>query len=474
MVFLSLVVATILVDVVLSDPLHIPIVKRTKVKTVESYANAAEKLRYKYGFKSNSSRKRGNTSPVAITDEQNDSSYSGVVGIGTPAQIFSVVLDTGSSDLWVGSTSCLTCSVNAPAFDPSQSSTLKLASGGSSQVHIIYGSGTVQGGLATDTVSLGGFSVAPQTFLVVDETSANLFTDGVSGIMGLGFESLAATKALPFWESLANNNQFSSPEMSFYLARLVDQAQTEEAPGGVLILGGTNSSLYQGQIDFVNMPDGVSPSYWWQQVNKVTVQGNTVGISTGTTSYAAIDTGTTLVGGPSTDVKSIWAEITGSQALSPTGQYAGMYSYPCSIDVQVTISFGSNSWPINTADMNLGELGNGQCLGGIFDLTAGSDAGTGQGNPGWVVGDTFLKNVYSVFRSNPPSVGFAQLADGLSASSGTSGSNPAQITQTSDPLPSVSGSSGSNASSAPPTVNAMSSLYLTLFATLVLALSLLR
>jgi cathepsin D len=40
--------------------------------------------------------------------------------------------------------------------------------------------------------------------------------------------------------------------------------------------------------------------------------------------------------------------------------------------------------------MNLGSIGGGQCLGGIFDLGLGSQIGSGGGNPSWVVGDTFL------------------------------------------------------------------------------------
>ena len=41
--------------------------------------------------------------------------------------------------------------------------------------------------------------------------------------------------------------------------------------------------------------------------------------------------------------------------------------------------------------MNLGEVGiRSMCLGGIFDLDAGSNVGPGDGNPSWVVGDTFL------------------------------------------------------------------------------------
>ena len=69
--------------------------------------------------------------------------------------------------------------------------------------------------------------------------------------------------------------------------------------------------------------------------------------------------------------------------------------------------------------MNHGPVstGSSDCVGAIFDLTAGTSITVGSGNPGWVVGDTFLKNVYTVFRAVPQSVGFAA----LSATAGRSG-----------------------------------------------------
>ena len=70
--------------------------------------------------------------------------------------------------------------------------------------------------------------------------------------------------------------------------------------------------------------------------------------------------------------------------------------------------------------MNLGRVSTGAaiCAGGIFDLNAGSSIGQGGGNPDWVVGGTFLKNVYSVFRSQPAAIGFAELSDTAGGSSG--------------------------------------------------------
>ena len=69
--------------------------------------------------------------------------------------------------------------------------------------------------------------------------------------------------------------------------------------------------------------------------------------------------------------------------------------------------------------MNLGAVGISStgvqmCVGGIFDV--GSTVGTGSKVPSWIVGDTFLKNVYSVYRANPPSVGFATLASEFNTS----------------------------------------------------------
>jgi len=68
----------------------------------------------------------------------------------------------------------------------------------------------------------------------------------------------------------------------------------------------------------------------------------------------------------------------------------------CSTDVTVTMGFGgTKTWPISPADFNLGSVDQrGQmCLGGIFDLDAGTNGALGSGGPGWVVGDVFLVRI---------------------------------------------------------------------------------
>jgi cathepsin D len=107
-----------------------------------------------------------------------------------------------------------------------------------------------------------------------------------------------------------------------------------------LYSGFANSSLYTGDIEYINMP--VQGSYWILPVTcmsrppffffasiklflAINVQGNSINLPSGKSSYAAIDTGTTLVGGPSKYISEIFAQIPGS---SPgTGDFENYYTY---------------------------------------------------------------------------------------------------------------------------------------------------
>jgi len=238
--------------------------------------------------------------------------------------------------------------------------------------------------------------------------------------MGLAFQGIASTKAVPFWQALISNNLLTTPEFSFFITRPVeDLSVTQEEPGGVFTLGGTNSTLYQGSIDFQTFTSVGNGSYWLQTVAGVTMNGKTVNI--GSAKLAAIDTGTTFIAAPSAAVTAIWSAVPDAKPLS--GEWAGFWSFPCTSEFTFAISFGGPSWSISTWDMNLGTIvtGGSECVGAIFSLSQGPNLGS-QGTVSWIIGDTFLKNVYSVFRaSNPPAVGFAQLAQGSGGYTGTPG-----------------------------------------------------
>ncbi|KAF8813965.1 acid protease [Phlegmacium glaucopus] len=415
----------------LAQTLHIPILRRTRTVngTSDRRCVEADRLRTKYhyiqpAFAPHSNR-RASVAGIPLIDQDGDASYVTTMTIGTPPQTFSVVLDTGSSDLWLPGQNCRTCPSGSPIFDTSTSSTFKSVSVTSTaadpEISILYGSGAVRGVLGSDTVTMGGFTVSAQTFLSVDAMTTGLVDAPVSGLMGLAFQSLASTGALPFWQALINNNLLSAPEMAFWLTRDSTGAQNLE-PGGVLTLGGTNSTLFTGEIEFNNMPAG-EPTFWLLTLNGLTANGKSVPVSGGDNAVSAIDTGTTLIGGPTADVAALYSAIPGS---APSTANPGFFTFPCSTQVSVSMSFGGKLWPINPIDMNTGPdtRGSTQCAGAIFDLSQGISIPPGSGNPGWVVGDTFLKNVYSVYRATPGSVGFAQLS-AVAGGSGAGASVPA-------------------------------------------------
>lgn len=385
-----------------SRGLHVPILRRASSPRNDTEWGVWAKqqkqfLEAKYRGPSNAKRSSGTN---LLVNQNLDSSYYGSIALGTPPVAYNVILDTGSADLWVADSSCSQNCQGIQTFNTSSSSTYTNLTEAFS---IKYGSGSASGALATDVVQMAGFQVNEQVFATCDVVSANLLGAPVSGLMGLGWQALSASGSVPFWQSLYQANALDEPLMAFYLTRFVNETNAQSLePGGVFTLGTTNTSLYTGQIDYQNV---VSTTYWTLTLSNLTVNSNSVALPSGSSSQAAIDTGTTLVGGPSAQISELFAQIPGS--APGTGNYEGYYTYPCSTTVNVALSFGGQSWSISPDDFKLTELSNNQCLGGFFEL---SSTQSGSSEVTWIVGDTFLKNVYSVFRANPASVGFAALA----------------------------------------------------------------
>ncbi|KAH7885826.1 aspartic peptidase domain-containing protein [Phlebopus sp. FC_14] len=361
----------------------------------------------KYGGQSYEKRSTGYN---LLVDQDYDSGYYGSLAIGTPPTSFDVFLDTGSSDLWVAGTSCGKACNGIGTFNPSSSSSFNNLS---SPFSIQYGQGSALGYIAQDVVQMAGFSVANQGFAVVDEVSQGLLSSPVSGLLGLGWQSIAASQQMPLWQTLASSGAWDSSLFAVQLTRYTNDSNAQQLePGGVLTMGYTNSSLYTGSIEYIDIPG--EPSYWYLPLDTLTVQGSSISLSG--SDLAAIDTGTTNIAGPADIVQSIYAQIPGSSPA--TGDWSGYYQFPCSTSVEVSFSFGGSTWSMSTTDFAYAPISSSECIGAFFEVS------TGSGTPSWILGDAFLKNVYSVFRYNPPSIGFAALSETALAENGADGTVP--------------------------------------------------
>lgn len=111
---------------------------------------------------------------------------------------------------------------------------------------------------------MGGFQVQRQSWLLVDQTSASLLSGSNAGILGLAFETIANTGAIPFWQTLAGGGQLTTPEMSFWFTRVSNnQNAQEEEFGGVFTLGGQNQTLYTGDVEFLPLVTNVGRETYW-------------------------------------------------------------------------------------------------------------------------------------------------------------------------------------------------------------------
>jgi len=289
---------------------------------------------------------------------------------------------------------------------------------------VIYGSGQVAGTLASDNVSMGGFTVQGQVFGLVNQMTVDLTTGTVGGILGLAFKGLANSGATPWWQTLQNEGQWDEPVMSFFLTRSTDASK--DVSGGQMTIGGTNSSLYTGDINFTTL---TQDQYWMIPMTAITVGTQAIPL-TGTDQNAVIDTGTTLIGGPRTILDEMYQQIPGAAlGTAFSSSFADYYIIPCNTTTVVSLTFGGINYQISPRDFIVDQLTDAYCLAAFFalEISGGSSPipGATNSNPIWVVGDSFLKNVYTVFRAKPASVGFATLSstDGAIGLAGTEISN---------------------------------------------------
>ncbi|KAH8920748.1 acid protease [Atractiella rhizophila] len=327
---------------------------------------------------------------------QGDTVYFGQVSLGTPQQTFFVVLDTGSSDLWLAGSSCNSGCSGVTTFNPSSSSTFKNLN---KSFSIRYGSGSATGTLGQDTVSLANQTITNQIFAVADTVASGTLNSPLSGLMGLAFQTIAASRATPLAQQLAEDGVLDSPVVAFAFTRFNDNSGQRDLtePGGLMTLGGTDPNLFTGQI--TQYPLANQGTYWLIPVTGVSVDGTSISVES---ENAAIDTGTSLIAGPTDDVAAIYAQIPGS---APYSRAQGYYTVPCDFTGSIAFQFGGSSttWTINADDFLVGQVSSTRCVGGLFTLPSSS------GTPDWIVGDVFLKNVYSVYDYTAKTVGFAAL-----------------------------------------------------------------
>ncbi|CDO75586.1 hypothetical protein BN946_scf184858.g26 [Trametes cinnabarina] len=310
--------------------------------------------------------------------------YFAEITLGTPPQSFKVVLDTGSSNLWVPSTKCtsIACFLHAK-YDSTASSTYKE---NGTEFSIQYGSGSMEGFVSQDVLTIGDITIQHQDFAEATKEPGLAFAFGkFDGILGLAYDTISVNHIVPPFYNMINQKLIETPVFSFRLG-------ASEDDGGEAVFGGIDNNAYTGKIDYVPVR---RKAYWEVELEKVALGDDELELNqTG----AAIDTGTSLIALP-TDI----AEMLNTQ-IGATKSWNGQYTVDCTKvpDLpELTFFFNGKPYPLKGTDYIL------EVQGTCISSFTGLDINMPNGDSLWIVGDVFLRKYYTVYDLGRDAVGFA-------------------------------------------------------------------
>ncbi|EIN04256.1 acid protease [Punctularia strigosozonata HHB-11173 SS5] len=341
-----------------------------------------------------SPRKRARTlegrASVAVNDVR-DVEYTGNITLGGTAK--TVLLDTGSADLWVVG--------SVPGTkDLGKSATIS------------YAIGSASGDINAASFQFDNFTVDDQAYILVQDASNIGLNDGIQGLMGLGpnSNSVVASKfknltgASPL-SRIFSQNKTSSNYISLLLTR-------ENNTGDAFTSGQlTISSPVPGYENITSQPKlsvdkvKLSADQHFQVLtdsngiigpdgNALDVSSIVPGVHDGKL-VAVFDSGFSLPQVPRKVSDAIYGRVQGAKYDTDNE----WWTIPCDQYLNISFKFGGVTYPIHPLDLNSDSsdlrAGATNCVGPFQPI--GSGAFSIIGDYDMILGMGFLRNTYSLF-----------------------------------------------------------------------------
>jgi len=233
-------------------------------------------------------------------------SYSGALSLGSPAQDFRVVFDTGSGHLVLPSSACKnqTC-LEHHQYDISRSVTARAinVNGESCMLNeelcdlvtIGYGTGRVKGYFMRDQMCLGEDS---QACIEVSAVMGNEMSDHpfrsfrFDGVLGLGLKKLSVAPEFNFLNRLIDVESITHYQFGVFLATSAQSADQSE-----IAMGGYNSRRVLTPLRWAPVAK-VHLGHWQVKIKEVKIAGRTLDLCQDGSCHGIVDTGTSHLGIP--------------------------------------------------------------------------------------------------------------------------------------------------------------------------------
>lgn len=268
------------------------------------------------------------------------SEYYGSISLGTPAQEFSVVFDTGSGNVVLPTLKCKdeACEDHHRFSSVASSSAVQLAFEDGTPLNpgedrdtttITYGTGKLTGEYIRDQLCFQqGSSGSTKArclqvdFLGVTQESRFPFTElPFDGIFGLGLAGLSAGPSFNFVSRLVESHAIGDPVFAFFLRNLTSDEDSEVTFGGYRperLIGG------EPALQWLPVPkdEAGEKGYWLVTMRDIYIRGQPLGIcndfSDNPRCQVAMDTGTALMMGPRQKVNHMLDVIGGCSKPIPS------------------------------------------------------------------------------------------------------------------------------------------------------------
>ncbi|KAK9468166.1 aspartic peptidase domain-containing protein [Lipomyces arxii] len=346
-----------------------------------------------------------------VDQNGSDVSYYVDIELGTSTtKKYSVVVDTGSYDLWVYSSSCTNIScISHQQYGPNDSPTLQILS---NQTFLIaYGQGPVSGVVGTDFVSFAGYNVS-MTFGLAENVADAFNAFPIDGTLGLAASDIQLNTYPSFLSTLTADGLISRSVFS------IDLGKAGDPKPGTIVFGGVDTSRFSGDIEFADVVN--VRGLWVIGLDDCYVNDKAENFKG---KLAMIDTGTTLILMPPADALQVHRDLVDDSSLVITD--GRNYVIPCNTSTRLEFSFSGVKWPMSPSDyVGRPYDDQGNCVSNIQGTAI-------NGTATWLLGASYLKSVYTVFDRDQMKVGFAARGFGgvdvYSDASSTSSASPSTM-----------------------------------------------